>query len=74
MDNKIIDGKHISNVVKEELISQVEDLKEKGVHPGLAVVLVGDNPASKVYVGSKKKSCQQIGIKSFSYEIGRAHV
>lgn len=69
MDNKIIDGKHISNVVKEELISQVEDLKEKGVHPGLAVVLVGDNPASKVYVGSKKKSCQQIGIKSFSYEM-----
>lgn len=69
MDSKIIDGKHISNVVKDELVSQVEDLKEKGIHPGLAVVLVGDNPASKIYVGSKKKSCEQIGIKSFSYEM-----
>lgn len=69
MNNKIIDGKHISNLVKDELITKVERLKEKGVSPGLAVVLVGDNPASKVYVGSKKKACEYIGIKSFSYEM-----
>lgn len=69
MNNKIIDGKHISNLVKEELIPKVESLKAKGVHPGLAVVLVGDNPASKIYVGSKKKACEYIGIKSFSYEL-----
>ena len=69
MNNKIIDGKRISNLVKDELITKVERLKEKGVSPGLAVVLVGDNPASKVYVGSKKKACEYIGIKSFSYEM-----
>ncbi|HHX60084.1 MAG TPA: bifunctional methylenetetrahydrofolate dehydrogenase/methenyltetrahydrofolate cyclohydrolase FolD [Epulopiscium sp.] len=69
MENIIIDGKHISNLVKDELISKVDALKVKGVHPGLAVVLVGDNPASKVYVGSKKKACEYIGIKSFSYEM-----
>lgn len=69
MDNKIIDGKHISNLVKDELIGKVKSLKEKGITPGLAVVLVGDNPASKVYVGSKKKACEYIGIKSFSYEL-----
>lgn len=69
MENKIIDGKHISNLVKDELISKVEDLKAEGINPGLAVVLVGDNPASKVYVGSKKKACEYVGIKSFSYEM-----
>lgn len=69
MINKIIDGKHISNLVKEELIPRVESLKEKGIHPGLAVVLIGNNPASKVYVGGKKKACDYIGIKSFSYEL-----
>jgi len=69
VENIIIDGKHISNLVKDELISKVDALKVKGVHPGLAVVLVGDNPASKVYVGSKKKACEYIGIKSFSYEM-----
>ncbi len=69
MNNKIIDGKHISDLVKDELIYKVNSLKEKGITPGLAVVLVGDNPASKVYVGSKKKACEYIGIKSFSYEM-----
>lgn len=69
MKNKIIDGKYISNLVKDELIDKVEKIKEKGITPGLAVVLVGDNPASKVYVNSKKKACEYIGIKSFSYEL-----
>ena len=69
MENKIIDGKHISDLVKDELKVKVEDLKAKGITPGLAVVLVGDNPASKIYVGSKKKACEYIGIKSFSYEM-----
>ncbi len=69
MNNKIIDGKHISTLVKDELIPKVKNLQDKGIHPGLAVVLVGNNPASKIYVGNKKKACEYVGIKSFSYEL-----
>lgn len=69
MQTKIIDGAMIASEIKEDLKKQVEDLKEKGLTPGLAVVLVGDNSASKVYVGNKKKACEYVGIKSFSYEL-----
>lgn len=69
MQTKIIDGAMIASEIKEDLKQQVEDLKEKGLTPGLAVVLVGDNSASKVYVGNKKKACEYVGIKSFSYEL-----
>ena len=69
MESNIIDGKQISNIVKKELIPKVEKLRELGVNPGLAVILVGENPASKVYVGNKKKACEYVGIKSFSYEL-----
>ena len=67
--SKIIDGKLISNMLKDELKEEVVRLKEKGVTPGLAVILVGDNSASQVYVGNKKKACEYVGIKSFSYEL-----
>ncbi len=67
--SKIIDGKLISNILKDELREEVVLLKEKGVTPGLAVILVGDNSASQVYVGNKKKACEYVGIKSFSYEL-----
>ncbi len=63
----IIDGKKISQEVKEEARKRVLELNEKGVSVGLAVVLVGDNPASKVYVNNKKKACEATGIKSFEY-------
>ena len=61
---QIIDGKAISNKVKEELKLEVEKLKEKGIVPKLSVVLVGDDPASKVYVRNKEKSAAKVGIDS----------
>lgn len=63
----IIDGKKISSEVKEEVKVKVAALKEKGVSVGLAVVLVGEDPASKVYVNNKKKACEALGINSFEY-------
>lgn len=69
MDTKLIDGKYISSLIKNELKEEVAKLKEQGIIPGLAVILVGDNSASKVYVSNKQKACEYIGIKSFSYEL-----
>lgn len=66
---KIIDGKLISTILKDELKEEVAALKAEGITPGLAVILVGDNSASQVYVGNKKKACEYVGIKSFSYEL-----
>ncbi len=63
---EIIDGKAISNQIKEELRDRV---KAEGLELSLAVVLVGDDPASAVYVGNKKKACEFVGIKSVSYEL-----
>ena len=63
---KIINGKEISQAIRQELKSKVEELNKKTSRvPGLATILVGEDPASKVYVGSKIKACEQIGIKSF---------
>lgn len=61
---QIIEGKKISDLIREEMITETAALKEKGVVPGLAVVLVGEDPASKVYVGSKEKACLQLGFYS----------
>lgn len=67
---KIIDGKAISAEIKEELKEKVEKLKaEEGISICLAVVQVGSDPASTVYVGNKKKACAYIGIDSLSYEL-----
>jgi methylenetetrahydrofolate dehydrogenase (NADP+)/methenyltetrahydrofolate cyclohydrolase len=65
----IIDGKKISADIKDEVKQKAEALKEKGIEPCLAVILVGENPASKVYVRNKKKACEYCGIKSLSYEL-----
>lgn len=65
----IIDGKRISNEVKEDLKREVEELSKKGVSATLAVVLVGNDPASAVYVGNKQKACDYIGIKSLTFEL-----
>ncbi|MDP5273605.1 bifunctional methylenetetrahydrofolate dehydrogenase/methenyltetrahydrofolate cyclohydrolase FolD [Chengkuizengella axinellae] len=64
MTAKLISGTDLSKTIREELKGEVELLKEKGVHPGLAVVLVGDDPASEVYVGRKAKACEQLDIYS----------
>lgn len=64
MGAKIIDGKLVSQKIKGQVRMDVENLKAKGVTPGLAVVIVGDNAASRVYVNSKKKACAEVGIYS----------
>ncbi|MCM1047524.1 MAG: bifunctional methylenetetrahydrofolate dehydrogenase/methenyltetrahydrofolate cyclohydrolase FolD [Clostridiales bacterium] len=65
---QIIDGKAISAQIKEELKEKVAELKSKGISICLAVIQVGDDAASSVYVGNKKKACAYIGIESLAYE------
>lgn len=65
----IIDGKAISMQIKNELKGKAKALKEKGTEVTLAVIQVGNNPASSVYVNNKKKGCEYIGIGSLSYEL-----
>jgi len=64
MAAQIIDGKQVAAEIRAELKAEVEKLKAKGVVPGLAVVLVGDDPASKSYVTAKEKACEELGIYS----------
>ncbi|MDQ8188694.1 bifunctional methylenetetrahydrofolate dehydrogenase/methenyltetrahydrofolate cyclohydrolase FolD [Roseibacillus persicicus] len=61
---KLIDGKAVSAKVLEECRGEVQALKDQGISPGLAVVLVGEDPASQVYVGSKVRTCEDLGIYS----------
>lgn len=61
---EVIDGKQIAAKIRQEVKQQVDELKAQGVTPGLAVVLVGDNPASAVYVRMKAKACEEAGIYS----------
>jgi len=63
----IIDGKKIANEVLEELQKETDKLKKKNIYPKLAVIMVGENPASKVYVNNKKNACEKIGISSEEY-------
>lgn len=65
----IIDGKRISKEIKDELKEKVSMYKEQGRNVCLAVIQVGNDPASSVYVGNKKKACEYIGIESLSYEL-----
>ncbi len=66
---QIIDGKKIAANVKAEVRAEVEKLKAKGAKPGLAVVLVGNNPASRVYVSNKEKDCAECGFASYEYAL-----
>lgn len=65
----LIDGKKISNQIKDELKEEVAALKKQGKQVTLAVIQVGEDPASTVYVGNKKKACAYIGIESQAYEL-----
>ena len=67
--DKVIDGKQIAKNIREELKSQISDQKAEGRVPGLAVVLVGDNPASETYVGMKEKAAEEIGIHSELHDV-----
>ena len=64
---KLIDGKVVSTHVKTKVKEEVEALKEKGIEPALAVIIVGNDPASRVYVNNKKKACEFTGMRSVEY-------
>ena len=66
---KIIDGKVVSAYVKEQVKNEVAELAKNGSVPALAVIIVGDDPASKVYVGNKKKACEMTGMRSVEYAL-----
>jgi len=68
MTAKIIDGKAVSAHIRADLKGRVETLAAKGIRPGLAVVMVGENPASAVYVRNKMRACEQVGIRSFRHD------
>jgi methylenetetrahydrofolate dehydrogenase (NADP+)/methenyltetrahydrofolate cyclohydrolase len=69
MGAQLIDGNAIAKSIHEELTQEVAALKEKGVAPGLATVLVGDNPASQTYVRMKQKRCGEVGIYSVGHDL-----
>jgi len=69
MTAKILDGKMVSNRIKPELKTEVDKMRANHKVPGLAVVIVGNDPASRVYVNSKKKACAEIGIYSEEYAL-----
>jgi methylenetetrahydrofolate dehydrogenase (NADP+)/methenyltetrahydrofolate cyclohydrolase len=66
---EIISGKIVSAAKREEIKKRVEELKNKGKQVGLAVVIVGNNSASRVYVNNKKKACEEVGINSYEYAL-----
>ncbi len=65
----IIDGKAIAAAVRADVAAEVAELKKKGITPGLAVIIVGDDPASRVYVNNKKKACAEAGIYSEEFAL-----
>ncbi len=65
----LLDGKALSKKIREYIKKEVSQLKQKGVIPGLAVILVGDNPASQLYVNMKTKACEDVGIYSINHRM-----
>jgi methylenetetrahydrofolate dehydrogenase (NADP+)/methenyltetrahydrofolate cyclohydrolase len=66
---EIIDGKAVAARVREEVAAKASDLRGRGIEPGLATVLVGDDPASEVYVRNKQRACEAVGIRSFGHRL-----
>lgn len=66
---QIIDGKAVSKAVRQRVAAETEELKKKGITPGLAVILVGDDPASQVYVRNKERACEEVGFYSEKYTL-----
>ncbi len=66
---KIIDGKAVAARVRAEVAAETAKLKEEGIVPGLAVIIVGDDPASRVYVNNKKKACAEVGFRSEEFAL-----
>jgi methylenetetrahydrofolate dehydrogenase (NADP+) / methenyltetrahydrofolate cyclohydrolase len=69
MSADLIDGKAIAAQVRREVADRTAELAERGITPGLATVLVGDDPASKVYVAGKRKACVEVGIKAWDHDL-----
>lgn len=69
MSAQLLDGKAMSNELREKLAVRVAKLKEQGITPGLAVILVGEDPASQIYVKNKSLGCQQVGIHSVTIRL-----
>src|SRR5438128_9367614 len=66
----LLDGKKLAQTMQGEIAAGVADMVQKtGARPGLAAVLVGDNPASQIYVRNKRKACQQVGIESWLHQL-----
>ena len=72
--SKIIDGKLVSSAVKQRVAEGVAELKAKGISVGLAVILVGEDPASKIYVANKKKACEDFTGIPFTRNCNRGRV
>ncbi len=69
MSAKILDGKALAARIKDQLAKEVGELRAHGVEPGLAVILVGEDPASQIYVRNKTASCAQAGIRTFDHRL-----
>ena len=69
MSARLIDGLRIAAEIRQEVKQEVLQLKQAGIHPGLAAILVGDDPASQVYVNSKKKAFEKYGCKSETFHL-----
>ena len=69
MSAQLLDGKVMSETLRGEIAVRVAALKEKGIHPGLAVIHVGDDPASQIYVRNKEKGCEQVGMHSIAIRL-----
>src|SRR6516165_6743505 len=70
MGAALLDGKQLAQTMQAEIAAEVKAFEQRhGFKPGLATVLVGDNPASQLYVGNKRKACARVGIDSFPHEI-----
>lgn len=67
----IIDGKSVAEKTRDNIKREVSRLKNKGLHPGLAVIMVGDDPASRIYVENKKKACQNVLVHSEEYSLSK---
>src|SRR3954468_13867621 len=72
MSARILDGKSLAAQVRAAVKREVEALSQRGIRPGLAVIIVGDNPASRVYVRNKVRACEETGVRSELYELPAA--
>lgn len=66
---EILNGKAVSNTLRTSIKAEVSTMKQKGIIPGLAVILIGDDPASRIYVNNKKKACTEVGFHSEEYNL-----